>query len=282
MNGRARRLAGVGFAATALAATGLLGLSAASGHSGPALVPVSHGGSTFEEDYLAYEDYLRGRERYERATGDYGDRDRRDRGERRERHGRDDNTPRAWVDDYFFGLSPYQDGWLEGLIEGSDYGQDFVVGYDHPYHPLRNLPPGVNPDPSYRCTDPGGGTPYSCRQYGAAPPVLPGAPAPGGPAPGNPAPGAPAPGTPGPAGPGTPPATSNPGPTTTRPTSPTTSRPLVPPATPGAPGQPSAAGAEDDGTPLTTLLLVFLASAGSVGAGYLMLRRRGHNPLAGG
>lgn len=246
-------------------------------------------GGDFGGEYEAYEDYLRARDRYEVRTGRYDFDDRRsrerDRDLDRDRHGKrshrhhDRDRTDAWVDGNYFGLSPYQDSWVAGLLEGSDWGQDFVIPYSHPGHPLANFPRPAS-DPSYTCVDPGTGTPYRCVQGGPAGPGAPGAPG----SPSNPAPGSPAPGSPGTPDPGSPPVTSAPPPGTSRPNAPTTTRPLVPPASlrPTVSGRPSAQDGDDSGIPVVVLLLVFLASAGSVGAGYLMLRRRSQNPLVGG
>ncbi len=319
MNRRIRRLAGVGFAVSTVAATGLLGVSTAQGNQSDSLglAPVTSGaalactgigdadralragcvqgtavfrnaswqGDPYGEEYDAYENYLHERDQYERDTGRYDfdkyNDDDHDGGDHDDDHDDDRDGPRgrrhhdrtnAWVEGNYSGLSPYQDSWVAGLIEGSDWGQDFVIPYNHPGHPLASFPRADN-GPSYNCTDPGTGAPYPCSQGGTGGPAQPGNPAPGSPA-------NPAPGTPGAPAPGTPPATTAP-PGTSRPNAPTTSRPLVPPATSRPTLDPSALGEEDSGIPIVTLLLVFLGSAGSVGAAYLMLRRRNESPLSG-
>lgn len=280
---------GVGLAASALAATGVLGSSGAAGNAasvdpyparwGPTLAcngiadrdRALYAGCIRFGKFRAANDDRDGQDRYdERDRREYDGRSGHHR--KRDRHRGYDREKRDYADGYYFGVSPYQEGWVEGLLAGSDDGADFMLPYGaggHPYvHPPQFAAGAPGTDPGKLCTDPSTGANYPCPSDPRAPSAR-GAPS-------APAPGAPT-AAPGPASPGAP------SPTTTPSRGPALApRPAGPPPGVFVPPAVALPSEGDSGPSAVLLLLVFLASAGSVGTAYLVLLRRRQSPPAGG
>ncbi|MGQ0467169.1 MAG: hypothetical protein ACT4QG_17870 [Sporichthyaceae bacterium] len=232
---------------------------------------------------------------------------------KRGKHRRDlDGYRGDWYNDGYggvnrWGLSRFQQGFVEGVVQNSGYGYEFMTRY--------NLTPPGGGAPFPYFSGPQYGGPALAQPYGA--PGFAGAPGPYGVAPGVGAPGsAPAPGAfvctapgqggsytcapgaPGPAvqgqpgtNPGTLPGTNpgtNPG---VRPFTPAPGTGTTPGVNPGATRAPGTAttparvpnpaptvalptSSEGGGPPMAMLALVFFGSLAAVGGGYVFMRRR--------